>query len=449
MQLSLQRKMRLNAFLMHTGHHVAAWRHPEVPASAAVDFKHYQHLAKIAEAAKFDAIFLADHVGVNAGGSGENIAVQQRTARANTFEPLTLLAALAVTTEDIGLIATVSTSYNEPFNVARKFASLDHLSKGRVGWNVVTSATETEAKNFGLDQQREHALRYERAGEFVDIVRGLWDSWADDAFHYDKATARYFDPDAVQSIDHRGKHYQVKGPLNIARSPQGQPVIVQAGSSETGQELAARTAEIVFTAQQSLSSAQSFYGALKGRLAKYGRQPDELAVMPGLFAMVGQSEAHAREKLEQLQELLPAEVGIGLLSAQLGGVDLSGYDLDAPFPEHLPEPAGAKGRFLLLTTLARQEELTIRQLYHRVATARGHWSIAGTASQIADQMQEWFENGAADGFNVMAPYLPGGLEDFASSVVPELQRRGLFRKEYEGKTLRDRFGLLRPERRVR
>lgn len=433
-----KRQLSLNAFLLPTGHHIAAWRHPDVPADAGLDLEQYKRLARTAEEAKFDAVFLADIVGID----GENdLDTLQRTARASGFEPLTLLSALAAVTQDIGLIGTVSTSYNEPYNVARKFASLDHLSRGRAGWNVVTSASEFEAQNFGLDQQRAHALRYERAQEFVEVVTGLWDSWDDDAFVFDKTNAQYFKPEGLHVLNHQGKHYQVRGPLNVARSPQGRPVVVQAGSSEAGQELAAQTAEVIFTAQQSLQDAQAFYSSVKGRLGKYGRQPGDLKILPGLFAVVGESEAHAHEKFEQLQALIPDQVGVGLLSALIGGVDLTGYAVDGPLPDNLPEPIGNKSRFQLLTQLARKEGLSIRQLYRRVATGRGHWSIYGTASQIADQLQTWFEEGAADGFNVLAPTLPGGLQDFAQHVVPELQRRGLFRTQYQGTTLRDRLGL--------
>jgi len=437
------RQLRLNAFLLHTGHHIAAWRHAEVPAHQALDFDYYRQLAQIAEAGKFDALFLADHIGINQA-SGEDIEVQQRSARAVFFEPLTLLSALAVATRHIGLIATTSTSYHEPYNVARKFASLDHLSGGRAGWNVVTSASNTEAHNFGLARQTPHALRYEKAAEFVDVVQGLWDSWDDDAFPIDKSSAQYFDPGKLHRLDHKGPHFEVAGPLNIARSPQGHPVIVQAGSSEPGQELAARTAEVVFTAQQNLQTAQAFYRSLKARLPRYGRSPEDLKIMPGMFFVVGESESHAKEKLESLQALLPPQVGLGLLSSQMGSVDLTPYPLDGPFPENLPEPDGHKARFQLLVQTALREKLSIRQLYERAAPARGHWTLYGTAEQIVDQMQEWFDNEAADGFNVMAPTFPGGLQDFVEHVVPELQRRGLFRKEYEGRTLRDRLALPRP-----
>ncbi|MBR8457094.1 LLM class flavin-dependent oxidoreductase [Burkholderia dolosa] len=443
MTSNLNRQLRLNAFLLHTGHHIAAWRHADVPAHQALNFNYYKNIARVAEAGKFDALFLADHIGINQA-SGEDIEVQQRSARAVFFEPLTLLSALAVVTEHIGLIATASTSYHEPYNVARKFASLDHLSGGRAGWNVVTSASNTEAHNFGLARQTPHALRYEQAEEFVNVVRGLWDSWDEDAFLVDKASGRYFDPAKIHSLDHKGKHFEVAGPLNIARSPQGQPVVVQAGSSEPGQELAARTAEVVFTAQQTFETAKAFYKSLKDRLPRYGRSADELKIMPGMFFVVGESESHAKEKLEQLQTLLPPQVGLGLLSSQMGSIDLSPYPIDGPFPRDLQEPEGHKARFHLLSQTAYREGLTIRQLYEKAAPARGHWTVHGTAKQIVDQMQGWFEGGAADGFNVMAPTLPGGLEDFVQHVVPELQRRGLFRQAYEGSSLRDRLALPKP-----
>ncbi len=438
------RQLHLNAFLMATGHHVAGWRHPDVPRDAALDFAQYKRFAQTAERAAFDAVFLADSVGIR---SADTSAALHRTARVSNFEPLTLLSALAAATERIGLIATVSTTYNEPYHVARKFASLDHLSGGRAGWNVVTSSSESEAHNFNRDRHPDHALRYERAREFVGVVAGLWDSWEDDAFVQDAAAGRYFDPDRLHVLDHRGTHFQVRGPLNVARAPQGHPVIVQAGASEPGQALAAQTAEVVFTAQQSLSGARAFYAGIKDRLAQYGRHPDELKILPGVFAVVGESGAEAEEKLQQLQELIHPEVGVQLLSQVIGGFDLSGYPVDGPLPRGIPEPNGPKSRFRLVTSLGYDEGLTIRQLYQRIGTARGHWSIHGTASQVADQLQEWFEGGAADGFNLMPPTLPGGLDDFVRLVVPELRRRGLFRTAYAGRTLREHLGLRRPPNR--
>ena len=428
------RQLKLGAFLMATGHHVAAWRHPDVPANAGLDFAHYKHLARVAEAAKFDALFLADSI---AAATGE---VASQMARSDHFEPLTLLSALSAVTEHIGLIATATTSYNEPYHVARKFASLDHLSGGRAGWNLVTA----EALNFGRDEHLGHAERYSRAREFHQVVTGLWDSWDDDAFVRDKASGRYYEPSKRHVLDHVGEHFQVKGPLNVARSPQGQPVIVQAGSSETGRELAAQTAEVVFTAQTSLADAQAFYSDLKGRLGQYGREADSLKIMPGVFVVVGQTEALAQAKFEAFQALVEPKVGVALLGRMLGNFDLSGYPLDGPLPQLPLTDSGQRSRQQLLSELAQREQLTLAQLGRRIAGGRGHYSVIGTPLQIADELQRWFEEGAADGFNILVPHLPGGLEDFARWVVPELQRRGLFRREYTGTTLRENLGLARP-----
>ncbi|NAO55536.1 LLM class flavin-dependent oxidoreductase [Pseudomonas syringae] len=432
------RQMKLGAFLMATGHHVAAWRHPDVPAHAGLDFKHYRHVARVAEAAKFDALFVADSV---AAATGD---IASRMARSDHFEPLTLLSALSAVTEHIGLIATATTTYNEPYHVARKFASLDHLSGGRAGWNLVTSDAAAEAQNFGRAEHVGHAERYSRAREFHQVVTGLWDSWADDAFTRDKASGEYYDPARLHVLNHQGEHFRVKGPLNVARSPQGQPVVVQAGSSEVGRDLAAQTAEVVFTAQTSLASAQAFYADLKGRLSAYGRAVDSLKIMPGVFIVVAETEALAKAKFESFQELVEPQVGVALLGRMLGNFDLSGYPLDGPLPELPLTDSGQRSRQKLLTELADQENLTLAQLGRRIAGGRGHYSLIGTPEQIADELQRWFEQGAADGFNVLVPHLPGGLEDVARLLVPELQRRGLFRTEYEGTTLRGNLGLQRP-----
>lgn len=432
------RQMKLGAFLMATGHHVAAWRHPDVPADAGLDFKHYRHVARVAEAAKFDALFVADSV---AAATGD---IASRMARSDHFEPLTLLSALSAVTEHIGLIATATTTYNEPYHVARKFASLDHLSGGRAGWNLVTSDAAAEAQNFGRAEHVGHAERYSRAREFHQVVTGLWDSWADDAFTRDKASGEYYDPGRLHVLNHQGEHFSVKGPLNVARSPQGQPVVVQAGSSEVGRDLAAQTAEVVFTAQTSLASAQAFYADLKGRLSAYGRAVDSLKIMPGVFIVVAETEALAKAKFESFQELVEPRVGVALLGRMLGNFDLSGYPLDGPLPELPLTDSGQRSRQKLLTELADQENLTLAQLGRRIAGGRGHYSLIGTPEQLADELQRWFEQGAADGFNVLVPHLPGGLEDVARLLVPELQRRGLFRTEYEGTTLRENLGLQRP-----
>ncbi|MFN3766912.1 MAG: LLM class flavin-dependent oxidoreductase [Ectopseudomonas guguanensis] len=431
------RQLSLGAFLMATGHHVAAWRHPQVEPNP-LDFSTYKRAAQIAEAAKFDALFVADSV------AAPTDAIASHTARSVYFEPLTLLSALAAVTERIGLIATATTSYNEPYHVARKFASLDHLSAGRAGWNLVTSDAAAEAQNFGRETHIPHAERYARAREFQQVVQGLWDSWADDAFVRDQQSGQFYREQGLHLLDHQGDYFDVRGPLNVARSPQGRPVLVQAGSSEVGRELAAQTAEVVFTAQTSLAKAQTFYADLKGRLAKYGRSEDELKIMPGVFVVVGASEAEAREKFEQFQQLVEPEVGVALLGRMLGNFDLSAYPLDGPLPDLPLTQDGQQSRQKLLTEIAGQENLTLAQLGRRIAGGRGHHSLIGTPTQIADELQAWFEGRAADGFNVLVPHLPAGLEDFASQVVPELQRRGLFRTDYQGTTLREHLGLKRP-----
>ena len=429
-------QLKLGAFLMSPGHHVAAWRHKGSAANLGSNFRAYADIAKKAEAARFDLLFLDDTLAVR----DTDPETGRRSARAAYFEPLTLLAGLAAVTERIGLTATVSTTFNEPYSLARKFASLDVLSEGRAAWNLVTSNTEVEARNFSQSRHLLHAKRYERAEEFIDLVVKLWNSFEDDAFVYDKESGIYYDADKLHAANHTGAHFSVAGPLNVGRSPQGQPVIVQAGSSEPGKELAARTAEVVFTAQNTLAEAQAFYSDVKGRMAKYGREPDELKVMPGIFPVVGRSRHEAEEKFAELQELIHPSVGIRLLSDMIGGFDLSVYPLDGPVPE-LPETNGGKSRQHLLFDIARRDQLTINQLAKRIAGARGHWQVVGTAEDIADQLEDRFVNGGADGFNIMPPTLPAGLDDFIDLVVPELRKRGLFRTEYEGATLRENLGL--------
>ncbi|GGX05235.1 monooxygenase [Streptomyces malachitofuscus] len=430
------RHLHLNAFLMNAGHHDAAWRHHRTQPERVTDLRYFQQLAQTAERGLLDSVFLAD--GLALWGNIRHNAL-------GGFEPLTLLSALAAVTEHVGLIATVSTTFNEPFHTARKFASLDHLSGGRAGWNIVTSGTVDEARNFGQDQHLEHRLRYERAREFVEVATKLWDSWEDDAILLDRARGIYADTDKVRAIHHRGEHFQVQGPLNVSRSPQGHPLLVQAGSSEDGREFAARYAEAVFTAQQTLSDGQSFYKDLKSRLARYGRTEDQLLVLPGIAPVIGPTEAEALALERELTELQVPEYGIAQLSGMLG-TDLTGLPLDGPLPE-LPEERdinGNKSRFTLVAELARRDGLTLRELVARLGAGRGHRVFAGTPEQIADQLEEWFTHGAADGFNIMPPHLPGGLEDFVDHVVPVLQRRGLFRTEYTGRTLREHYGLARP-----
>lgn len=434
-----RRQIKLNAFIHPAGHHIAAWRHPEAQADAGVNFRHYVALAQTAERAKFDAIFLADTVAMHEG----TLENQSRAARyVAQFEPLTLLAGIAAVTDRIGLIATASSTYNEPYHVARKFASLDHISGGRAGWNLVTSATEAEALNFSRDKHLEHGLRYERAREFAQVVTGLWDSFEDDAFLRDKASGRFFAPEKLHVLNHRGSHFQVRGPLNVARTPQGRPVIVQAGSSGPGKTLAAETADVVFTAQQTLDEATAFYREVRALAAAAGRSPDDVKIMPGVSVFVGRTRAEAQAKFDALQALIHPAVGVSLLSGMLG-FDLSGYDIDGPVPE-MPETNDHKSRQALTLAIAKRETLTIRGLYEWIAGARGHWTVVGSAEEVADQLQERFEAGGADGYNVMPPHLPGGLDDFVEFVVPELRRRGLFRHEYEGATLRENLGLRYP-----
>ncbi|GAA3789854.1 LLM class flavin-dependent oxidoreductase [Sphaerisporangium flaviroseum] len=427
------RKLHLNAFLMGVGHHEAAWRHPRTDPSRLTDVRHYQQLARIAERGKLDSVFLAD--GLALWGNVRHNAL-------GGLEPLTLLSALAVVTDHVGLIATVSTTYNEPYHVARKFASLDHISGGRAGWNIVTSAGEAEAHNFGIERPP-HATRYARADEFLDVVTRLWDSWEDDAILRDRASGVYADTGKIHPLEHSGEHFQVRGPLNTSRPPQGHPLLVQAGSSEDGKEFAARHAEAVFTAQQTLGEGQDFYADLKSRLARYGRRHDELLVLPGISPIIGSTEREALRLEKELEDLIIPAYGLAQLSHMIG-VELPESALDQPLPDIPVETEGAQSRRKLVVDLARREGLTVRGLLGRLAGGRGHRVVAGTPEQIADQLQEWFLNGAADGFNIMPPVLPGGLEHFVDHVVPELQLRGLFRTEYEGRTLRENYGLARP-----
>ncbi|KAA9371123.1 LLM class flavin-dependent oxidoreductase [Ochrobactrum quorumnocens] len=427
-----KKQMHLGLFLQGAGHHVSGWRHPDAEAGSE-NFDLLRRVAKEAEDAKFDMIFLAD--GLTSG-------VDAHPSMVARFEPLTLLSALAMVTDKIGLAATASTTYGEPYHTARAFASIDHLSHGRAAWNIVTTSYARTANNFSKSHP-EHDERYAVAEEFVDVVRGLWDSWDDDAFPKDKENGVYADPNKVHVLNHAGKYYSVQGPLNIPRSPQGHPVLIQAGSSGPGQDLAARIADIVFTAQQSLAEAQAFYASLKERVAKAGRDPDSVAVMPGFMPVIGDSFEDAAEKLKELNRWTDIKSAMPLLEERIGH-SLADYDLDGPLPD-LPISDQLRSRAELLRDLARRENLTIRDLALRVAAGRGHHIVLGSPEQIADRMQEWFEGKAADGFNVMPPYFPGGLEDFNRQVVPILQERGLFRTEYTGSTLRDHLNIARPE----
>lgn len=427
------------------GQHIAAWLHPQAQLDGQ-QFSFFARLARMAEQAKFDFVFMADAVATRDG----NLEALSRWPQYMThFEPITILAAAAAVTERVGLVGTASTSFYEPYNVARLFGSLDHISAGRAGWNVVTSANPSAWFNFGGNSQDPPEERYARAREFVEVVRGLWDSWEDDAFVRDRGTGRYFLPDKLHRLDHKGKYFSVRGPLNLARPPQGHPVIAQAGASEDGKDLAARTAEVVFFSQQSRERAKTFYADVKGRMRKFGRQPDSLKMMAGLNPTVGRTEAEAREKFDFMQSLIHPEVGKELVSVELGGVDLSDLSVDEPIPEErIPERTKVSmSRLTTIGAAAKAEKPTIRALYERYAGSRGSYSVVGTPARIADEMEQWVQEDAADGFIIQASYLPGGFEDFVTMVVPELQRRGLFRKDYEGRTLREHLGLQRPPNR--
>ncbi|WP_194814868.1 LLM class flavin-dependent oxidoreductase [Nocardia sp. XZ_19_385] len=427
------KQFHINAFLMGVGHHEAAWRHPRTASHDVLDVAHFQELGRIAERGKLDSVFFADGLAVGPRIKRNTLAV---------FEPVTLLAAIAAATSKVGLIATASTTYNEPFNLARKFASLDHISGGRAGWNIVTSGSEEEAFNFGYDSIPEHARRYERAQEFVDLAVQLWDSWESEAIVLDEEAGVFADPDKVHTLDYDGPRFKVRGPLNSPRSPQGRPLLVQAGSSEAGKEFAAQYAEAVFTAQRTLEEGQAFYRDLKSRLPKYGRSAEDLKVLPGLVPYIADTEAEAKALEQEFTDLISPDYALSQLSRLLG-VDLTQHALDAPLPPlpSVTEIEGGKSRFLLVKELAETENLTVRQLIGKLGGGRGHRSFAGTPTQIADELQAWFEGGAADGFNIMPPFLPGGLEDFVDKVVPILQERGLFRTDYESDSLRGHYGL--------
>jgi N-acetyl-S-(2-succino)cysteine monooxygenase len=428
-----KRQMHLGVFVLGTGNHSAGWRY-EGAATSSNDLAVIEEIARIAERGKFDLLFISDGLVMDPGDHPSFLC---------RFEPTSLISAIAMKTRHIGLGATVSTSFSEPYNVARTFASIDHLSRGRAAWNVVTSTAAKAALNFSRERHMEHELRYAVANEFVDVVRGLWDCWEDGAILADKRTGQYLDPSKVRPLDHKGRFFQVKGPINMARCPQGHPVIIQAGGSPSGLELAARTADVVFSVVQDLDRAKLAYTDLKGRLAKYGRAPDEVAVLPGMMPIIGRSEDEAKEKLSLLQSWLTPTNALTLVTDRIG-YDVSGHDLDAPVPEP-PEGDRSRAFSRVLFEKARRENMTLRDLYNLTAAARGHWVLCGTPKAIADTLEEWFVEGAADGYNVLPPYFPGAFDDFVDLVVPELQRRGLFRQDYEGKTLRDHFGLKRIE----
>lgn len=438
--MSSRRRLHLGAFMRPVSIHTGAWRYPGAWPDANFSFPRLKHLIRRLEAGKLDAFFMADHLALL------NMPVEalRRSHTVTSFDPLTLLPALAAVTDRIGLIATASTTYNDPYHVARKFASLDHISEGRAGWNVVTTANPDAAMNFGHDEHMAHGERYKRAREFYDVVTGLWDSFADDAFIRDVDSGIFWDPSRMHVLNHVGEELSVRGPLNVARPVQGWPVIVQAGASDAGRQLAAETAEMVFAAGGPIADAQAFYADVKGRAVRAGRNPDHIKILPGALVVVGDTIEEARAQRAHLDSLVHYDSAIGSLSIALG-VDARTFDPDGPLPE-IPETEASKSGRERAISLARREGLTVRQLAQRLGGYAGA-ALVGTPASIADAMEEWLESRACDGFNIMFPHVPAGLDDFVDRVVPELQRRGLFRNEYEGTTLREHLGLPRPENR--
>jgi FMN-dependent oxidoreductase (nitrilotriacetate monooxygenase family) len=433
----MKKKMHLGMSIRGLGYHPAAWRHPDVPADGSLRFDHYARSAQAAERGKCDMIFFADGIGIR-----ERDVPRGSLARSGyelvEMEPMTLLPALAVVTKHIGLVTTASTTYNEPFNIARKFATLDLISNGRAGWNVVTSWSDAEAKNFGREQQFDYDTRYARAAEFVDVVKGLWDSWEKDALLYDKASGVFYDESKMHALDHKGAFFSVRGPLNVGGLPQGHPVVVQAGASEQGRELAAATADVVYAVHRTREVAQAYYADVKGRMTKYGRDRSEMKILPAIRPVVGRTADEAQGKFDQLQSLLDPMVGLARLSNVFG--DLSPYPIDGPVPLHSLGPLELRSLGTQLLEWVKRDSPTIRQLYEEVA-GKGGFCVIGTPAQIVDVMEDWFKHEACDGFNITPTHLPAGCEDFVELVTPELQRRGLFRTEYEGKTLRENLGL--------
>lgn len=434
------RQMKLGLSIRYMGYHVGGWRHPDVPADGASQFRSFLDVVQTAERAKFDMVFLADGIGVRLDDKPKGSMCRSRHNA--ELEPLTLLSALAPMTNHIGLVATASTTYNEPFHIARKYGSLDQISGGRAGWNVVTSWSDHEAWNFSMAGQLAYDTRYERAHEFVDVVTGLWDSWDEDAFLHDKESGVFYDERKMHVLNHVGKHFSVRGPLSVRRSPQGRPILVQAGVSEQGQQIAADYCDMVFMAKNDLGSAKSYYAAVKDRLEPVGRRRTDLLMMLGLTPIVGRTREEAQEKYEELESLIDPVVGLSMLYRSFG--DLSHLPLDGPVPEPDYEKVGLKSSAKMYYDLAQQQDLTIRQLFKKIGMAQEHKTVVGTAKDVADEMEAWFEEGAADGYNVTPSILPHGINDFVELVLPELRRRGLFREEYEGRTFRENLGLPTP-----
>lgn len=434
-----RRRMKLGLNIVGNGAHAAGWRLPEARGNA-MDFALWRDIAQQAERRAIHFMFWADGAAVR--HSAKDDEQLSYLGRIDVWEPLTIMAALSAVTTHLGFVASASTTYNDPYTIARKFASLDHISGGRVGWNVVTSWSEQEALNYNRERHMEHGLRYRRAEEFVDVVMGLWDSWEDDAFIRNKETGQYFDPAKLHNLAHRGETFAVHGPLNISRPIQGYPVIAQAGSSGPGQNLGGRIADIIYTAQKDKEEAKAFYRSVKQHAVANGRDPDTQYVMPGILPVLGSTEAEAQHLMDRLQDLIHPQLGLSILASSFG--DLSGYDLDGPVPDALPDHNGVKSGHDQLMRLVREKRMTIRELYRMLAGASGHLVMVGTPEQVADRIQDWFNDRACDGFNLIPPFMPGGSDAALDELVPELQRRGLAQTEYTGTTLRETLGLARP-----
>jgi len=440
-------KLHFGAFLYTPGQHSAGWRHPDAVPQTDMHFPYYIEMARTAERGLIDTIFLQDTAAIGGSGALDGTSPYRPSqGRQVWLEPTTLIAALAAVTNHIGLIATATTTYNEPYNIARRYATIDHISGGRAGWNLVTSQVEDEAGNFGLDKHVGHGDRYARAGEFYDVVAGLWDSWEADAFLYDKESGQYYDTDKLHFLRHEGEHFRVRGPLNVSRTPQGRPVVAQAGSSDVGRELAARSADLVFTAQLVIPEGQAFRNDIRARAERHGRNPDDIKILPGLMPVIGRTDAEAQEKYERLQSLIDDRLALAALARLTGDLDIYQYDPDGPLPP-LPPSNAAKARQDLIVRMAKEDGLSIRQIGRYLGTTQGHRLLVGSPRTVADSMEEWLLAGAADGFNLLFPFFPAPLTDFVDLVVPEIQRRGIYRTEYEGRTLRENLGVSVPPNR--
>ncbi|MCO6419835.1 LLM class flavin-dependent oxidoreductase [Siccirubricoccus sp. KC 17139] len=439
--------MNLMTGIFPVGSHLASWRHPKSWPKVTMELDVFIETARIAEQGKFDMLFLADGNAVRSMDEPLMFLANPSVNRPSTYDPLMLMAVLAQYTKHIGLFCTATTTYDEPYLLARRFGSLDHLSKGRACWNVVTGSYEIDALNFGLSRHVAREQRYERAEEFVRVCKGLWDSWAADAFIEDKASGHFLDPSKVQRLNHDGKHFRVQGPLNVGRLPQGYPVIASAGQSEPGRELAAKHADVIFSIALTKEEAQEFYADQKARVVRHGRDPDKVRILPGVTVYVGETEAEADALWDELAELITPEVGVAMLS-KLCWTDLSGYPIDGPMPDLSGEVLGMQSYRKAIDDLAKQKNLTIREMYKIVVPGAGHLTFKGNVTQVADQLEEWYRDKAADGFNIMMPVHPYSLQRFVDLVIPELQRRGLFRTEYPGTTLRETLGLEVPPRGV-